>query len=328
MKIIVTGSLGNISKPLTMELVQKGHQVIVVTSNYVKKKEIEALGATAAIGSIEDVSFLTKIFTGADAVYTMMPPFNSKFAEVLNFNPREEAKRLCINYVNAIKASGVKNVVHLSSVGADKEKGSGLLGFHFHGEQTLKQLPADVSITFMRPVGFYYNLYDFMEIIKGQGFLKGVVGKIMTLRFYGLAGLLQGKSGLIISNYGGDDKMPWVSPIDIATAISEELAASSRGIKVRYVASEELTCNQIARTIGEAIGKPYLKWGTISDKQMMSGLKQFNVPEDAAAEITEMNAAQHSGSLFEDYYRNAPAVMGRVKMRDFAKEFAGRYKQS
>jgi uncharacterized protein YbjT (DUF2867 family) len=328
MKIIVTGSLGNISKPLTIELVKKGHQVTVVTSNHEKKKEIEALGAIAAVGSIEDVPFLTKIFTGADAVYTMMPPFNSKFAEVPNFNPREEARRLCINYVNAIKASGVKKVVHLSSVGADKEKGSGLLGFHFHGEQTLKQLPADVSITFMRPVGFYYNLYDFMDIVKGQGFLKGFVGKIMTLRFYGLAGLLHGKNGLILSNYGGDDKMPWVSPIDIATAISEELVVPSSGIKIRYVASEELTCNQIARTIGEAIGKPYLKWGTISDKQMMSGLKQFNVPEDAAADITEMNAAQHSGSLFEDYYRNAPAVMGKVKMKDFAKEFAARYYQS
>ena len=121
--------------------------------------------------------------------------------------------------------------------------------------------------------------------------------------------------------------MPWVAPQDIATAIGEEMEVAAVGQKVRYVASEELTCNQIARTIGQAIGKPYLKWGTITDKQMMDGLMQFNIPEAIAADITEMNAAQHSGVLYEDYYRNAPAKLGRVKISDFAKEFAARYKQ-
>jgi uncharacterized protein YbjT (DUF2867 family) len=327
MKIVVTGSLGNISKPLTKELVQKGNQVIVITSKQDKKKDIEALGATAAIGSIEDVAFLTKTFSGADAVYTMMPPFNAKFAEDPNFNSRAEARRLCTNYVNAIKASGVKRIIHLSSIGAHLEKGNGVLGFHFHGEQTFKQLPADVAITFMRPVGFYYNLYDFMDIIKGQGFLKGFVGKIMTLRFYGLKGLIQGKNGLILSNYGGEDKMPWVAPQDIASAISEEMSMPASGIKVRYVASEELTCNQIASIIGEAIGKPYLKWGTISDKQMMDGLKSFKVPLDAATDITEMNASMRNGGiLFNDYYKHKP-VLGKVKMKEFAKEFAAKYNQ-
>ncbi len=65
MKIIVTGSLGHISKPLTEELVQKGHTVTVISSKPEKQAAIEALGATAAIGSVEDVSFLTTTFAGA-----------------------------------------------------------------------------------------------------------------------------------------------------------------------------------------------------------------------------------------------------------------------
>ena len=48
MKVIVTGSLGNIGKPLATELVQKGHQVTVISRNTEKQKEIEALGARAA----------------------------------------------------------------------------------------------------------------------------------------------------------------------------------------------------------------------------------------------------------------------------------------
>lgn len=74
MKIILTGSLGHISKPLAQELIQKGHEITVISSNPERKKDIEALGAKAAIGSIEDTTFLTSAFTGTDAVYCMLPP--------------------------------------------------------------------------------------------------------------------------------------------------------------------------------------------------------------------------------------------------------------
>ena len=73
MKIIVTGSLGNISKPLTEILVKQGHAVTVVSSDPKKQAAIENLGATSAVGSIADVNFLTDTFKGADAVYAMVP---------------------------------------------------------------------------------------------------------------------------------------------------------------------------------------------------------------------------------------------------------------
>lgn len=71
MKIIITGSLGNISKPLAATLVEKGHLVTVITSSTERTEEIEKLGTKAAIGSVEDLSFLTQTFTDADAVYCM-----------------------------------------------------------------------------------------------------------------------------------------------------------------------------------------------------------------------------------------------------------------
>ena len=71
MKITVTGSLGHISLPLTKELVQKGHAVTVISSKTKRQKDIEALGAKAAIGTMEDADFLTSAFSGADIVYLM-----------------------------------------------------------------------------------------------------------------------------------------------------------------------------------------------------------------------------------------------------------------
>lgn len=174
----------------------------------------------------------------------------------------------------------------------------------------------------MRPVGFFTNLYDFKESIKGKGFL----GLFLTLRFSGFISLITGKTGVIAANYGAEDKMPWVSPIDIAAAIAEELTTPFVERKFRYIASEELTCNEIAKIIGAEIGKPYLKWALMSDKDMLSGLKMFKIPESRARGIVDMNAGMHSGLVNEDYYRNRPKVMGKVKMKDFAKEFAVAFK--
>jgi uncharacterized protein YbjT (DUF2867 family) len=296
MKVIVTGSLGNISKPLTKELVQKGHHVTVISSNEQKQTDIEALGATAAIGSLEDVDFLVSTFIGADAVYCMVPP-NNYFDLTLDL--LAYYRRLGNNYARAIEQSGVKRVVNLSSIGAHLEKGSGiLLGAH-DVEQILNELSSDVAITHLRPTSFYYNLFGYVDTIKA--------------------------AGSIVANYGADNKIPWVSPIDIAAVIAEEISTPLIGRKVRYVASEELTGNETARILGAAIGKPDLKWIIISNEQMLGGLESAGMNPQISAGLVEMYASLHSGLLAADYYQNKPTVMGKVKLADFSKEFAAAF---
>jgi uncharacterized protein YbjT (DUF2867 family) len=152
MKIIVTGSLGHISKPLTENLVAAGHEVTVISSDSKKVATIEALGATAAIGSVADIDFLTNTFTGADAVYAMVPP---------NFSTNEWKKFIAgigSNYAEAIKKSGVKYVVNLSSIGADLPAGAGpISGMHF-AEEELNKLDG-VNVFHLRPGSFYSNFY-------------------------------------------------------------------------------------------------------------------------------------------------------------------------
>jgi uncharacterized protein YbjT (DUF2867 family) len=296
MKIVLTGSLGHISLTLTKELVQKGHNVTVISSKAERQKDIEALGAKAAIGQVEDADFLTSTFRGADAVYTMIPPGNYFNTE---FDIMAHCKKLANNFSQAIQKSGVKRVVHLSSIGAHMDKGSGLILFHRAVEDELDKLP-DVGITFMRPVGFYYNLYSFVPLIK--------------------------RDGLIASNFGGDKMLIWVSPIDIAAAIAEEIVKPLTGRKVIYVASDLLTGNETARILGEAIGKPDLKWFVIPDEQAKAGLIAAGMNPEIAAGMVEMYAAQQNGSLTEDYYRHPPKALGKIKIKDFAKEFANAFK--
>ena len=295
MKIIITGSLGHISKPLTQGLLQKGHKVTVISSNPEKQAAIEAIGAKAAIGSIEDINFLSAVFTGADAVYCMEPPAGMF---VPDFDVMAHTAKQGESYAQAIMQSGVKRVVHLSSIGAHTDKGNGILAFHYHVEQILNKLPADVAITFMRPVGFYYNLLSFIPAIKAQG--------------------------NIVSNYGGDEKEPWVSPVDIAAAIAAELVKPFEGRCVQYIASDEVSCNETAAILGEVMGKPDMKWLVIPSEQLLSGLLAVGMNKAFAEGFIEMNESRINGILYEDYNRNKP-VLGKIKMTDFAKDFAAAY---
>jgi nucleoside-diphosphate-sugar epimerase len=110
----------------------------------------------------------------------------------------------------------------------------------------------EAAITIMRPGSFYTNFYQSMDLIKGKGF----IGKFLTLRYSGLWALLTGKTGLLMGNYGGDDRIVFVSPKDIADAVAEELLLQPKGKTIRYVGSEEMTCNEAAKIIGTSVGKP------------------------------------------------------------------------
>jgi len=307
MKIIVTGSLGNISQPLTATLIAQGHQVTVISSDAKKQTAIEALGATAAIGSIADVKFLTNTFKGANAVYAMIP---------LSFTDPDLGaymRRMAQNYAEALKETGIKRIVVMSGWAADLVKGENV-------EHVFDDLNA--SITIMRPGSFYTNFYQSMDLIKGKGF----IGKFLTLRYSGLWALLTGKTGLLMGNYGGDDRIVFVSPKDIADAVAEELLLHPKEKTIRYVGSEEMTCNEAAKIIGDAVGKPWLKWVLLSDKEMLQGLKMAKLPEKLAETLVEMQAAMHSGKTLENFHQNKPK-MGKVKLVDFAKEFAAVYHQ-
>ena len=298
MKIIITGSLGNISKPLAKALIKEGHQITVIASSSERKSEIENLGAQAAIGSVNDVNFLTQTFTGADAVYCMIPRANY-FDQNLDLDAF--TRTIGNNYAEAISKSGVKRVVFLSSIGAHLEQGSGIIQRYNEIEAVLNKL-SDVSITFMRPTSFYYNLQAYIPMIKNQV--------------------------VIAANYGADQLIPWVSPNDIAEAIAEEFTTPLDGKKIRYVASEELTGDQTAKILGDVIGNPDLKWKLISDEETLNGLIAVGMQPKIAQGLVEMYAALYSGLLGEDYYRNRPAVLGKTKLADYAKEFASIFNQN
>lgn len=298
MNIVLTGSIGNVGAPLVKILIRNGHRVNVITSNTARTESIRALGGIPLIGSMFDTAFLTTAFRNADIVYLMetMDAAGDVFDQGVDFIGAISKIGQC--YKEAIEATGVKRIVHLSSVGAHSKDGFGILQFHYNAESILRTLPGDVVIKFIRPVGFFTNLLEKINSIK--------------------------TTGAIVSNYGGDKKEPWVHPTDIAEVIAEEMQLPFAGTVVRYVASDEISPNEIAAALGHAIGMPSLQWRVISDDQLLNDWLAMGFNSQVARGFVEMQASQGKGNLYEDYYQHRP-VLGNVKLNTFATQFARAY---
>lgn len=294
MKYVITGSLGNISKPVSQALINAKHDVTIITSKQENAAAIEVLGAKAAVGSVEDVAFLTKTFTGADVVYTMVPP-KWDAADWKGY-----IGSIGKNYAAAIKAASVKYVVNLSSIGGHLDDGVGPVSGLHRAEEALNTL-SDVHIKHLRPAYFYPNLFSNIGLIKNAG----IIGSNFAVK---------------------DNKFPIVDPSDIAAAAIEELLQLSfSGHSARYIASDEVSTDAIAGEIGKAIGKPDLHWVPYTDEQAFGGMTQAGLSEEVAKNYTEMGAAINSGIMSEDYWKNHPATLGKTKLSDFAKVFAAAY---
>lgn len=293
MKYILTGGAGNITKPIALALLKAGHAVTLIGRNAANLKELTDAGASAAIGSVEDKDFLTRVFQGADAVYTMVPPVFTAS------DWKTYIGQIGKNYAEAIAAAGVKYVVNLSSMGAHLEEGVGPVSGLHRAENALNTLK-DVHIKHLRPSYFYQNLLANIPMIKHMG--------IIGANFSAEAG-----------------KFPIVATDEIAAAATESLLALDfSGHSIRYIVSDEVGTDQLAAALGAAIGKPDLAWVQFTDEQALAGMLQAGLPEEVAKNYVEMNHAIATGSMFEDYFRNRPEP-GRVKLEDFAKTFAAAY---
>lgn len=292
MKITITGSLGNIGQRLTQQLTAKGHRVTVVSHTPARAADITALGALPAIGQLTDPAFLQHAFTGADAVYTMIPPHHT---DVINY-----MKATGDLYADAIAAAGVKYVVNLSAIGAHLPEGPGPTKGNYYVEQKLNAL-AGVHVLHLRPGMFYTNFFGAIPMIRHQH--------------------------IIGNNFAGDVKMVLSHPKDIAAAAFtalDTLAFSGKG--VQYVAGDEKTGAEIAAVLGHAISKPELSWIEFPNEAMLQAMMQNGMTEEMVkVYILEVGIALRDGVLLDDYHHHKSEAYGVTTLEDFAREFAAVY---
>lgn len=284
MKIVLTGSLGHINRVLVPQLVSAGHAVTVISHRADRAQAIRDLGATPAIGSIDDKPFLTQTFQGADAVYLMITSATS--GNDLFAAGRQQAQL----YADAARAAGVTQVVNLSSVGANLGPEVGSLHIYNVIEHTLTTELPGVNLTFIRPTAMFYNLFSNLGTLKHDHV------------FY--------------TNNSLTKLTSWIAPADIAPVIFQALTVPEPGVTSQYVASDELTYTEISHLMAAALHLPDLKLVQISDATMLTNLQAAGMPAEFARQYVKTTAYERDNDFYADYRAHQP-VLGPSKLATF-----------
>jgi len=262
--IVVTGATGHTGSVVAEKLLAAGEKVRVVGRSADKLQRFAAKGAEAFAGDVTDAAAMTRAFTGATAVYAMIPP--SMTEKDFHAYQARVAESLAV----AIEKAGVKHVVALSSVGADKpDKCGPVTGLH-RFEQRLNRL-AGVNLLHLRPGYFMENLLQYVGLIKSMGMMAG------TLR--------------------GDLPIAMIATRDIGATAAAALAKRDfTGQRTReLLGPRDVTLNEAAALIGRAIGKPSLSYSKVPAMMVKMGMSQMGLSDDVVRLLLEMMDAMNSG---------------------------------
>lgn len=296
--VAITGATGNTGSVAAEALLAAGEKVRVIGRSAEKLKRFTDKGAEAFTGDVLDTAAMTRAFSGAAAVYAMIPP------DFTREDYRGYQRQVSDSLAAAIEAAGVKYVVSLSSVGAQLPEGAGPISGLHHFEQRLEKITG-LSVLHLRPGYFFENFLMQIPVI-------GMMGA--------MAGILR-----------GDLPIAMIATRDIGARAAEELRArkiSGRSTR-ELLGPRNLTLDEAAAILGQAIGRPGLRYVQAPPEQVIPAMRQMGLSADGARLIAEMYLAFNEGKVTAEEQRSAenttpttleswaaevfaPAVLGRT----------------
>jgi uncharacterized protein YbjT (DUF2867 family) len=260
---VVIGATGNTGRVVTEKLLAKGEKVRAVGRDAKRLEPLKQKGAEAFLTDVTDAGALTKAFSGAKAVYAMVPP-NMSAPDVRSYQERVNDALAA-----AIEKSGVQYAVVLTSCGADKPDKTGpVVGLH----NLEKKIGAVAGVN-----ALYLRAGYFMENILPQ------VGVIQA--FGNVAGPLR-----------PDLPVAMIATRDIGAVAAEALLKLEfQGKRTRELQGpRDVTYAEVARTIGAAIGKPNLTYVQLPPAQLNPALTQMGMSSNMADLLLEMSESLNS----------------------------------
>lgn len=252
---LITGATGNTGSVVAKGLLKQGKKVRVVARSQEKLKELASLGAEILIGDITSQSTASKVFTGVEAAYVMIPP------AMTDPDFRGYQQRLTDVYGSALEAnSSVKHVVVLSSFGADKDAKTGpILGLHFL-EERLKEIKPLNSLA-----------------LRAGYFMENTLGQAAVIH----------QMGVVVGPLKPDLKIPLIASIDVGNAaLNALLQLNFTGHQTHDLQGQrDLTYFETTAIIGAAIGKPDLQYHLISSEQFAGFIEQMGWAKNVAVLI-------------------------------------------
>lgn len=291
--IAVMGATGNIGRRISEQLLQAGETVRALGRSAEKLAGLERQGAEVLTGDARDAAFLTNAFRGSEAIYTLVPP------DVQSPDYRKQQDDEGEAITQAIRDSGVRSVVFLSSLGADQPAGTGpIAGLHAQ-EERLRRLP-QVNVLVLRPAYFFENFYATLGLIKHQGINGGAVAP--------------------------DIRFPMIATRDIADVAAQALHRRDwTGVVVReLLGARDLTFAEATRIFGARIAKPDLQYVQFPYADFTASLVQMGISQNVAGLYAEMTRAINEGKV-KSLEGRRPENTTRTTFEEFAESLARAY---
>ena len=264
---VVLGASGHTGHVVATNLLARNEKVRVVGRNSAHLQPLASKGAEPFIADVTDASALAKAFQQADSAYVMIPP------NLTSKDPIGYADRVSDAIAAAVQKSGVKNVVALSSIGAELPSGTGpVVGLH-NLEQKLNQISSGANVLYLRAAYFMENTVPQTGAIKKMGYAAGPLRP--------------------------DLKIPMIATRDIGNVAADILLHPTiRGKQIRELHGQrDLTYTDVTATIGKAIQKPDLKYVHLAGDQVRGAMVQMGMSEQFANLLLEMTAALNAGKM-------------------------------
>ena len=286
----IMGATGHTGGKIARRLLAAGARVRAIGRNPDKLAALAHAGAETRAGDSRDPAFLAEAFRGADGVYTLLA--TDRQAPDYAARQHEEGEAIA----SALRTSGVRRVVALSSLGAELPEGTGVIAGLHAQEERLQTIPG-LDLLLLRPVSFFENFYDALGMIRQAGVLADTVAPELPT--------------------------PMVAAEDIAEAAAQALLARDwHGVAVRELLGErDLSHAEVARLIGEAIGQPELRYVQLSEAEMREALIGAGLSPSFVALYLEMTRAFNEGRIGSQG-RRSPANTTATRFEDFVPELA------
>lgn len=211
--ILLTGATGTVGSALSARLGERDVPVRALAHTSSSRDVLEGRGIEAVDGDFDHPHTLERALEGCERLFLLSPPHPDQPA-------REKAA------IDAAKRAGVRHVVALSVMGADRSSPSPFARWHAEIDDHL--VDSGLEYTILRPAGFMQTHLLPVATIKGQG------------RWYGMT---------------GDGAAAYIDAGDIAAAATAVLTSSGhRGATYELTGPAALSMPQAAAELSDVIG--------------------------------------------------------------------------
>jgi len=288
--ITILGATGKVGSKTVNNLLGKSHTLRLIARHADKLQEfVNKPGVEVHAGDSFDRDFMAQVMKGSDVAFLMMP--TSLDAQ----NAGDYQDKMGNAQIEAIKKSGIKKVLFLSSVGGHTEEHTGMVAGLARQEFRLRQL-ADVDVLILRPSYFMENFFSNISLIKNMG----ITGSTLL----------------------SEKHFPIIATLDIAKTAAEKLNDLSwKGKAVLpLLGPKDYSMSEVTKALGAAINKPDLQYVRFPDEEAKQSMIQWGISESVAQAFVEMTEGINLG-YFNTETRDANSTT-QTTIEEFAKTFA------